>query len=213
MSAAEVEGHVVELRSPSTFSCSATRSSCARTSCPIGTLIRYADNDLLGLHHILVKLVDADEHERMWDAFEDLDPRRSTDAISDAGGVVLRPPYGATLALAGVGRRAQGGSSVPARQFGVPPPGLTGSANCSTRWRSTSCSTSPTGCSSKGAEPKDKEKIDHSLEVLDAPRAEKMIEIERPDGSVGHHLRGTTGRDPSQRRQHRDTCGPGRGRP
>jgi hypothetical protein len=49
---------------------------------PISTLIRYADNDLLGLHHILVKLVPEEEHERMWDAFEDLDPEEVTDAIS-----------------------------------------------------------------------------------------------------------------------------------
>jgi hypothetical protein len=49
---------------------------------PISTLIRYADNDLLGLHHILIKLVPEDEHERMWDAFEDLDPEEVTDAIS-----------------------------------------------------------------------------------------------------------------------------------
>jgi hypothetical protein len=49
---------------------------------PISTLIRYADNDLLGLHHILVKLVDEEDHERMWDAFEELDPEEVTDAIS-----------------------------------------------------------------------------------------------------------------------------------
>jgi hypothetical protein len=50
---------------------------------PISTLIRYADNDLLGLHHILVKLVDPDEHERMWDAFEDLDQDEVAKAIGD----------------------------------------------------------------------------------------------------------------------------------
>lgn len=49
---------------------------------PIGTLIRYADNDLLGLHHILVKLVDEDDHERMWDAFESMDQEEVGDAIS-----------------------------------------------------------------------------------------------------------------------------------
>ena len=49
---------------------------------PISTLIRHADNDLLGLHHILVKLVDDEEHERMWDAFEELDPDEVTEAIS-----------------------------------------------------------------------------------------------------------------------------------
>lgn len=50
---------------------------------PISTLIRYADNDLLGLHHILVKLVPEDEHDRMWDAFEKLDPEEVTKAIGD----------------------------------------------------------------------------------------------------------------------------------
>jgi hypothetical protein len=49
---------------------------------PLATLIRYADNDLLGLHHILVKLVDPDEHERMWDAFEDLEMDEVTAAIT-----------------------------------------------------------------------------------------------------------------------------------
>jgi hypothetical protein len=50
---------------------------------PVSTLIRYADNDLLGLHKILVKLVPEDEHERMWDAFEDLDEAEVTEAIGN----------------------------------------------------------------------------------------------------------------------------------
>lgn len=49
---------------------------------PISTLIRYADNDLLGLHHILVKLVLPEDHERMWDAFEELDADEVTGAIT-----------------------------------------------------------------------------------------------------------------------------------
>ena len=49
---------------------------------PIATLIRYADNDLLGLHHILIKLVDPDEHERMWEAFEDMELEEVGEAIS-----------------------------------------------------------------------------------------------------------------------------------
>jgi hypothetical protein len=52
---------------------------------PISTLIRYADNDLLGLHHILVKLVDEEDHERMWDAFEDMD----TDDVVGAIGALI----------------------------------------------------------------------------------------------------------------------------
>src|SRR3954469_19519025 len=48
---------------------------------PMSTLIRYADNDMLSLHHILVRLVDEDEHERMWDAFETLSPDEVTKAI------------------------------------------------------------------------------------------------------------------------------------
>lgn len=59
-----------------------------KDSMPIGTLVRYADNDLLGIHHVLVRIVIPDEpskaelranpnaqpsHERMWDAFEDMD--------------------------------------------------------------------------------------------------------------------------------------------
>lgn len=49
---------------------------------PISTLIRYADNDLLGLHHILVKLVRPEDQERMWDAFEALDADEVTNAIT-----------------------------------------------------------------------------------------------------------------------------------
>lgn len=49
---------------------------------PVATLIRYAENDLLGLHHILVKLVDEAEHERMWDAFEELDLEEVGEAIT-----------------------------------------------------------------------------------------------------------------------------------
>lgn len=50
---------------------------------PVSTLIRYADNDLLGLHHILVKLVDPADHERMWDAFEPMDIEDLTKAITE----------------------------------------------------------------------------------------------------------------------------------
>lgn len=50
---------------------------------PMSTLIRYADNDLLSLHHILVKLVDPDDLDRMWDAFEELDPEEVNTAIGD----------------------------------------------------------------------------------------------------------------------------------
>jgi hypothetical protein len=42
-------------------------------SLPITTLIRYADNDLLSLHHILVKLVAPEDHDRMWDTFEGME--------------------------------------------------------------------------------------------------------------------------------------------
>lgn len=37
---------------------------------PIRTLVRYASGGLEQIHHILVKLVDPDDVERMWDAFE-----------------------------------------------------------------------------------------------------------------------------------------------
>lgn len=50
---------------------------------PVTTLIRYADNDLLSMHHILVKLVYEQDHERMWDAFEGLDEKVSMDAITE----------------------------------------------------------------------------------------------------------------------------------
>jgi hypothetical protein len=49
---------------------------------PISSLIRYADNDLLGLHHILVRLVAEDDRERMWDAFEALNADDAMAAIS-----------------------------------------------------------------------------------------------------------------------------------
>lgn len=48
---------------------------------PLGTLVRYANNDLLGIHHVLVKLVDPAEHERMWDAFEKLDQDEVMEAV------------------------------------------------------------------------------------------------------------------------------------
>lgn len=56
--------------------------TCADTL-PVSTLIRYANNDLLSMHHILVKLVHPDEHERMWDAFEALDEKVAMDAITE----------------------------------------------------------------------------------------------------------------------------------
>lgn len=62
--APEIEQHVLVL-GDDVFTCA--------EKLPLATLIRYADNDLLGLHHILTKLVDPDQHERMWDAFEALD--------------------------------------------------------------------------------------------------------------------------------------------
>lgn len=48
---------------------------------PLSTLIRYADDGLLSMHHILKKLVPEDEHERMWDAFEKLNEDDVTAAI------------------------------------------------------------------------------------------------------------------------------------
>lgn len=45
--------------------------TCAE-SLPIRTLVRYADGGLEQIHHILVKLVQPDDVERMWDAFEDM---------------------------------------------------------------------------------------------------------------------------------------------
>ena len=68
-----VDGHVLTL-GDEVFTCSG--------KLPVSTLIRYADNDLLGLHHVLVKLVDPADHDRMWDAFELLDADEVTDAIT-----------------------------------------------------------------------------------------------------------------------------------
>ena len=39
-------------------------------SLPIRTLVRYADGGIEQIHHILIKLVQPDDVERMWDAFE-----------------------------------------------------------------------------------------------------------------------------------------------
>jgi hypothetical protein len=71
--APEVEQHVLVL-GDEVFTCG--------DRLPLATLIRYADNDLLGLHHILTKLVDADQHDRMWDAFEALEEDDALAAIS-----------------------------------------------------------------------------------------------------------------------------------
>lgn len=51
---------------------------------PLGTLIRYAGNDMLGIHHLLLKLVDEADHERMWDAFETLEAEDLMAAITEA---------------------------------------------------------------------------------------------------------------------------------
>ena len=53
---------------------------CADTL-PLGTLIRYAENDLLGIHNILVKVVHPDDHEEMWDAFENLTQDEVMEAV------------------------------------------------------------------------------------------------------------------------------------
>ena len=50
---------------------------------PIGTLIRYADNDVLQYHNILTRLVDPEDHDRMWDAFEQLDTGDMFKALGD----------------------------------------------------------------------------------------------------------------------------------
>jgi hypothetical protein len=70
--AAETDAHVLVLGGEA-FTCA--------DRLPLATLIRYADNDLLGLHHILVKLVDPLQHERMWDAFEALGEEDALEAI------------------------------------------------------------------------------------------------------------------------------------
>jgi hypothetical protein len=48
---------------------------------PTRTLIRYASGGIDQIHHILVKLVDEEDVERMWDAFEAME---SDDAAMDA---------------------------------------------------------------------------------------------------------------------------------
>ncbi len=49
---------------------------------PLSTLIRYANDGLLSMHHILARLVPEDQHEEMWDAFETLDEDEVGEAIS-----------------------------------------------------------------------------------------------------------------------------------
>ena len=48
---------------------------------PTRTLIRYANGGIDQIHHILVKLVEEEDVERMWDAFEAME---SDDAAMDA---------------------------------------------------------------------------------------------------------------------------------
>jgi hypothetical protein len=71
---AEEVGHVLVL-GDEVFTCG--------DKLPVTTLIRYADNDMLSLHHILVKLVHPDEHERMWDAFESLDIEEVGESVKE----------------------------------------------------------------------------------------------------------------------------------
>lgn len=57
--------------------------SCA-DHMPFGTLLKYADNDadIITMHHILTKLVHPDQHEDMWDAFDEVGIEAGGEAIS-----------------------------------------------------------------------------------------------------------------------------------
>ena len=57
--------------------------SCAEHM-PFGTLLKYADNDadIVTMHHILTKLVHPDQHDEMWDAFDEVGMEVGGEAIS-----------------------------------------------------------------------------------------------------------------------------------
>lgn len=74
---------------------------------PMATLIRYANNNLLGMHHILVKLVHPDEHEAMWDEFEKLSEDDSLAAISDLIGTYSKRPTKRPSSSRGGSRRTR----------------------------------------------------------------------------------------------------------
>lgn len=100
-SVSAIEGTIVEPEPEHVLVLGAEKFVCG-PQLPIGTLLRYADNDLLGLHHILVRLVDEDDHERMWDAFEDLNPDEVKDAISSlVESYTARPTVPASRSRAG----------------------------------------------------------------------------------------------------------------
>lgn len=50
---------------------------------PITTIVRYANSGLGSMHHVLVRLVSPEDHERMWDAFEALDEDEAMAAYSE----------------------------------------------------------------------------------------------------------------------------------
>jgi hypothetical protein len=78
-----VEGTVVDPDAPRHVLVLGEEEFACGDTLPIGTLIRHADNDLLGIHHVLVKLVDEDEHDRMWDAFEALGQEEVMEAVKN----------------------------------------------------------------------------------------------------------------------------------
>jgi hypothetical protein len=55
-------------------------------------LIRYADNPLLQMHHILLKAVPEDDHDRMWEAFEGLDDDEALEAVGNLVGSYSERP-------------------------------------------------------------------------------------------------------------------------
>jgi hypothetical protein len=78
-----VEGTVVDPDAPRHVLTLGEEEFACGDTLPLGTLIRHADNDLLGIHHVLVKLVDEDDHDRMWDAFESLDQEEVMAAVQE----------------------------------------------------------------------------------------------------------------------------------
>lgn len=80
------------------------REFACRDKLPVATLLRYADNDMLSLHHLLVKLVNPDEIEEMWDAFEeaDLDQEELAEVVKEVvEGYTERPTEGPSRSSGG----------------------------------------------------------------------------------------------------------------
>ena len=68
--------------------------TCQPKHLPIGTLMKYAENDLdlVGMHHLVVKLVHPDQIDDFWDALDEVGIDEGMTAIQEAIAEYTRRP-------------------------------------------------------------------------------------------------------------------------